>query len=75
METISDSNEKEPTEGFDLYTTLDVNIQEIVHNTLLGQLEKFGAEHGTVVVMEVKTGEIKAIANLGRTVEGNIMKN
>ena len=67
---ISDSNEKEPTEGFDLYTTLDVNIQEIVHNTLLGQLEKFGAEHGTVVVMEVKTGEIKAIANLGRTVEG-----
>lgn len=67
---ISDSNEKEPTEGFDLYTTLDVNIQEIVHNALLGQLEKFGAEHGTVVVMEVKTGEIKAIANLGRTVEG-----
>ena len=53
-----------------LYTTLDVNIQEIVHNTLLGQLEKFEAEHGTVVVMEVKTGEIKAIANLGRTVEG-----
>jgi len=67
---ISDSNEKEPTEGFDLHTTLDVNIQEIVHNTLLGQLEKFGAEHGTAVVMEVKTGEIKAIANLGRTVEG-----
>ena len=67
---ISDSNEKEPTEGYDLYTTLDVNIQEIVHNTLLGQLEKFEAEHGTAVVMEVKTGEIKAIANLGRTVEG-----
>lgn len=67
---ISDSNEKEPTEGFDLHTTLDVNIQGIVHNTLLGQLEKFGAEHGTAVVMEVKTGEIKAIANLGRTVEG-----
>ena len=67
---ISDSNEKEPTEGFDLYTTLDVNIQEIVHNALLGQLEKFEAEHGTAVVMEVKTGEIKAIANLGRTNEG-----
>ena len=67
---ISDSNEKEPTEGYDLYTTLDVNIQEIVHNTLLGQLEKFEAEHGTAVVMEVRTGEIKAIANLGRTDEG-----
>ena len=67
---ISDSNEKEPTEGFDLYTTLDINIQDIVHNTLLGQLEKFEAEHGTAVVMEVNTGEIKAIANLGRTKEG-----
>ena len=41
---ISDSNEKEPTEGFDLYTTIDVNIQDIAHNALLGQLEKFEAE-------------------------------
>jgi cell division protein FtsI (penicillin-binding protein 3) len=68
---ISDSNEKEPTEGFDLHTTIDVNIQDIAHNALLGQLEKFEAEHGTVVVMEVATGAIKAIANLGRTKEGN----
>ena len=68
---ISDSNEKEPTEGFDLHTTIDINIQDIAHNALLGQLEKFEAEHGTVVVMEVATGAIKAIANLGRTKEGN----
>ena len=67
---ISDSNEKEPTEGYDLHTTLDVNIQDIAHNALLTQLEQFEAEHGTVVVMEVKTGAIKAIANLGRTQEG-----
>ena len=67
---ISDSNEKEPTEGYDLHTTIDVNIQDIAHNALLTQLEKFDAEHGTVVVMEVKTGAIKAIANLGRTEEG-----
>jgi len=67
---ISDSNEKEPTEGYDLYTTLDVNIQDIAHNALLSQLEEFEAEHGTVVVMEVKTGVIKAIANLGRTEQG-----
>lgn len=67
---ISDSNEKEPTEGFDLHTTIDVNIQDIAHNALLAQLEKFEAEHGTVVVMEVATGAIKAIANLGRTEEG-----
>ncbi len=67
---ISDSNEKEPTEGYDLHTTIDVNIQDIAHNALLNQLEKFDAEHGTVVVMEVETGAIKAIANLGRTNEG-----
>tara|TARA_A100001011_G_scaffold396767_1_gene495628 strand:- start:75280 stop:77256 length:1977 start_codon:yes stop_codon:yes gene_type:complete len=67
---ISDSNEKEPTEGFDLFTTIDVNMQDITHNALLSQLEKFEAHHGTVVLMEVKTGAIKAIANLGRTKEG-----
>ena len=67
---ISDSNEKEPTQGFDLKTTLDVNIQDIAHNALLSQLEKYEAEHGTVVVMEVKSGAIKAIANLARTEEG-----
>ena len=67
---ISDSNEKEPTEGYDLHTTLDVNIQDVAHNALLKQLEQFEAEHGTVVVMEVETGAIKAIANLGRTQEG-----
>ena len=53
-----------------MHTTIDVNIQDIAHNALLGQLEKFEAEHGTVVVMEVKTGAIKAIANLGRTDNG-----
>ena len=42
---ISDSNEKEPTEGYDLHTTIDVNIQDISHNALLTQLEQFEAEH------------------------------
>lgn len=67
---ISDSNEKEPTQGFDLKTTLDVNIQDIAHNALLDQLEKYEADHGSVVVMEVNSGAIKAIANLGRTEKG-----
>ena len=67
---ISDSNEKEPTQGFDLRTTLDVNIQDIAHSTLLSQLEKYKADHGTVVVMEVNSGDIKAIVNLGRTEDG-----
>lgn len=67
---ISDTNEKEPTEGFDVYTTLNVNMQDIAHHALLRQLEYFEAEHGCAVVMETQTGAIKAIANLGRTKEG-----
>ena len=67
---ISDSNEKEPTEGYDLHTTLNIKFQDIVHNALLFQLEKFKAEHGTAILMDVKSGSIKAISNLGKTEEG-----
>jgi len=68
---ISDANEVEPQNGYDVYTTLDVNIQDIAHHALLEQLEKYKAEHGCVVVMDVKTGEVKAIANLGKSNSGN----
>ena len=60
----------EPRDGYDVVSTIDVNIQDIAHNALLSSLEKFKAEHGCVVVMETKTGQIKAISNLGRTPEG-----
>ena len=64
---INDVNEKEPTEGYNVHTTMNINIQDIAHSALLEQLEKFKADHGTVVVMETQTGKIKAIANLGKT--------
>lgn len=67
---ITDYNEIEPKDGYDVVSTINVNIQDIAHHALLGQLEKYKAMHGTVVVMEVKTGEIKAISNLGRTSGG-----
>lgn len=67
---ISDVNEKEPIDGHDVITTLDVNIQDITHHALLRQLEYFEADHGCAVVMETATGEIKAISNLGRTSKG-----
>ncbi len=67
---ISDNNEMEPEDGYDVVSTIDVNIQDIAHHSLLKQLEYFEADHGTVVVMETKTGEIKAMSNLGRTKEG-----
>ncbi len=63
---INDNNEREPINGKDIVTTIDVNIQDIAHHSLLGQLQYYKAEHGCVVVMETKTGEVKAISNLGR---------
>ena len=67
---LNDNNEIEPIDGKDIITTIDLKIQDVAHHALLSQLEKFEADHGSVVVMETKTGEIKAISNLGRTSEG-----
>ena len=68
---IDDFNQIEPQDGYDVYTTLDVNIQDIAHHALLEQLEIYKADHGTVVVMETETGEIRAISNLGKNASGN----
>ncbi|WP_199287702.1 penicillin-binding protein [Pseudotamlana carrageenivorans] len=67
---LTDANEIEPKDGYDVYTTIDVNIQDIAHHALLEQLEKYKADHGCVVVMETETGEIRAISNLGRNKNG-----
>lgn len=67
---INDTNEKEPVDGKDIVTTIDINIQDIAHHSLLRQLEIYEADHGCVVVMETKTGEIKAISNLGKNAKG-----
>lgn len=68
---ISDINEKEPQDGYDIISTIDVYIQDIAHHALLKQLEYYTADHGCVVVMETKTGHIKAISNLGRAEDGS----
>jgi len=61
--------EIEPKNGKDIITTIDVNIQDIAENALLKMMIENEAEHGTCIVMEVKTGKVKAIANLGK--QGN----
>lgn len=67
---INDNNEIEPQDGKDIITTIDVNMQDIVHHALLQQLVTYNAQHGTAVLMEVATGEVKAIVNLGKSEEG-----
>ncbi len=68
---LSDINDIEPQDGYDVVTNIDVDMQDMAHQTLLKQLEKYEAEHGSVVIMEVKTGAIKAMVNLGKTQSGN----
>ncbi len=67
---IADHYEIEPQDGLDVVTTIDTKIQDIVHHELLRALEQFEADHGCAVVMEVETGAIRGIANLGRTEQG-----
>ena len=67
---IPNSSQIEPKPGQDIRTTINIGFQDTAHHSLLNQLEKFDAEHGSVVVMETKTGAIKAISNLGRTSNG-----
>lgn len=63
---IRDVNEVDPQDGYDVISTIDVYIQDIAHHALLKQLRAYNADHGCVVVMETKTGKIKAISNLGK---------
>lgn len=58
--------EIEPENGMDIITTLNVKMQDITESALLEQLHKTYADWATAVLMEVETGEIKAIANLGK---------
>ena len=67
---MNKSNEIEPVNGADVLTTIDINIQDVAEEALLKQLIVNQADHGCAILMEVKTGEIRAIANLGRTKEG-----
>lgn len=62
--------EVEPVDGLDIRTTIDINIQDITEKSLVDELRAIDAESGTAVVMEVATGEVKAITNMGRIREG-----
>ncbi|MCB9173094.1 MAG: transpeptidase family protein [Flavobacteriales bacterium] len=68
---ITDENEIEPLDGSDIYTTIDVNLQDVAENALENQLTLHEADHGSVILMEVSTGSIKAIANLQRRKDGS----
>lgn len=65
----------EPENGHDIITTIDVNMQDIVETALMNMMVANEAENGTCILMEVKTGKIKAIANLGRQPDGSYFED
>lgn len=65
----------EPENGHDIITTIDVNMQDIVETALMNMMVANEADNGTCILMEVKTGKIKAIANLGKQPDGSYFED
>lgn len=68
---VYDGTEVKPQAGYDIVSTIDVNIQDVAQSSLMAALIEHEADYGAAVVMEVQTGEIKAMSNLTRYSNGN----
>jgi len=68
--TVDDANSVDPRDGNDIVTTIDIDLQDVAETALMKQLMKNNADHGCAVVMEVETGDIRAIANLEKGDDG-----
>ncbi|HEX6915363.1 MAG TPA: penicillin-binding protein [Chitinophagaceae bacterium] len=75
MPVEDEENTIEPRDGKDIITTLDMHIQEITENALMKMMVGNEAEYGCAIVMEVETGKVKAIANLGRRANGTYFED
>jgi len=69
---IEDLAKIEPKSGKDILTTIDIDIQDVTEEALFRAVDRHRAEYGVAIVMETKTGAIRAISNIGRTPEGNL---
>ncbi len=67
---VNEDYEIAPKEGADIISTLDVNFQDVAQSALEKQLIKSDADHGAVILMEVATGEVRAIANFTKITTG-----
>ncbi|QXV67111.1 transpeptidase family protein [Mucilaginibacter sp. 21P] len=68
---VNDDDEVAPKDGADIISTIDVNMQDLVQNALQKQLIYTKADHGTAILMEVATGEVRAVANYTRMPDGS----
>ena len=70
-----EGTQTDPIQGKDIVTNIDVNIQDIAETALMKMMQQCEGPYGTAIVMETKTGKIKAMANLGREEDGNYYEN
>ena len=68
---VAGAGHEEPVDGCDVVTTLDLDLQDVADKALRQQLERQNALWGTTIVMETRTGDILALANLGRNADGS----
>lgn len=61
---------KPPVDGVDVVTTIDVGMQDLAEQALVDELKKWNASMGVTILMEVKTGDVKAIVNMRRGANG-----
>ncbi len=66
-----EGSEVDPINGHDIVTTLDMDVQDVAEHALMSILEKYECQYGTCIVMEVKTGKIRTLVNLGRQKDGS----
>ncbi len=69
--TVSDASSVESRDGNDVVTTIDIDLQDVASTALSNQLRKYNAHHGCAVLMEVATGDIRAIVNLELGADGD----
>ncbi len=60
-----------PEDGVDVVTTIDVGMQDLAERALVDELKEINGEMGVAILMEVKTGDVKAIVNMTRGLDGN----
>jgi len=68
---VDDNADILPKDGNDVVSTIDIHMQDVAETALYSHLQKHEADHGCVILMEVETGQIKAIANLQRMSDGS----
>ena len=67
---VNEEAEVAPKDGADIISTIDINMQDLTQNALEKQLKIMNADHGTAILMEVATGEVRAVANFSKIEDG-----